>query len=239
MLELWNKVRTPRPEYTKKFVKAGGFSGTSISPVYLIQMATEQWGPMGSKWGAREIETRIEDGIWLSKVRLWFPDSTDGVEQWGGTQFRIVKKDGTIAYDDEAAKKSYTDALSKCLSWLGFGADVHMGRFDDVKYVNDAKERFEAEESKVRSKPDAKQDAGEMEIHPSFKNAAERNRLAKELLADISACDDVDFYQHSRLEDIKRCVNGHQETRDTFTRAIAARKKELAAMDLSQPTSED
>lgn len=80
-------------------------------------------------------------------------------------------------------------------------------------------------------------DTGEALLHPSFKNYAERNRLCKELLADISASDDPVFYAHNeRLEDVKRCVNGHHETRETFNRAVEARKKELVAMDLSQPT---
>lgn len=151
-LELWDKVRTPDPAATKTFVRSGGFKGTSISPVYLIRQATELWGPMGGSWHAEEVESKVEMGVWFSKVRLYTPDSERFVEQWGGTQFHIIKKDGSAAYDDEAAKKSYTDALSKCLSWLGFGADVHMGLFDDSKYVNDAAARFNAEKKKTTAK---------------------------------------------------------------------------------------
>lgn len=153
-LELWDSVRTPDPKATKSFVRAGGFKGTSISPMYLIRAATERWGPMGIEWHAEEVESKLECGVWFSRVRLYPPESVNGrfVEQWGGTTFHIIKKDGTVSYDDEAAKKSYTDALSKCLSWMGFGADVHMGLFDDVKYVNDAAARFNAEKKKMTAK---------------------------------------------------------------------------------------
>lgn len=238
-LELWNKVRTPDPRYTKKFTRAGGFSGTSISPMALIQMATAEWGKMGDKWGARELATRIENGVWFSKVQVWFPGSSETcglVEQWGGTPFQVARKDGTVAYDDEAAKKSYTDALSKCLSWLGFGADVHMGMFDDVKYVNDARARFEAEESKV-AKP-AKEPIDETkqpEVHHSFKNAAERNRMAKELLAGIEATDDPDYYYNvERADDFARTINGSFESQVMVDRAIKKQKEFLAHKQLQE-----
>ena len=37
--------------------------------------------------------------------------------------------------DGEAPKKSLTDAIKKALSMLGFSADVFLGMFDDVNYV--------------------------------------------------------------------------------------------------------
>jgi hypothetical protein len=42
---------------------------------------------------------------------------------------------GKIITDWEAAKKSLTDAIGKCLQPLGFAADIHMGLFDDAAYV--------------------------------------------------------------------------------------------------------
>ena len=47
--------------------------------------------------------------------------------------------------DEEAPKKSLTDALSKAMSWLGFAADIHLGRWDDNKYVNAAARAYEGE----------------------------------------------------------------------------------------------
>jgi hypothetical protein len=39
--------------------------------------------------------------------------------------------------DDEAFKKAFTDAIGNAMKHIGMSADVHMGRFDDSKYVND------------------------------------------------------------------------------------------------------
>ncbi len=44
--------------------------------------------------------------------------------------------------DADFAKKIETDALTKALSKIGFNADVFMGRYDDVKYVNEMAEEF-------------------------------------------------------------------------------------------------
>jgi len=40
--------------------------------------------------------------------------------------------------DEEAPKKSLTDAMKKCLSLLGVCSDVFMGEFDDRTYVEAA-----------------------------------------------------------------------------------------------------
>ena len=47
--------------------------------------------------------------------------------------------------DDEAFKKAYTDALSNAMKFIGVAADVHMGLFDDNKYVQQVRGEFEAD----------------------------------------------------------------------------------------------
>ena len=43
---------------------------------------------------------------------------------------------------DEAFKMAYTDAVGNALKYLGVSADVHMGRFDDNKYVQGLEKEF-------------------------------------------------------------------------------------------------
>jgi len=40
-------------------------------------------------------------------------------------------------------KKATTDGITKCLSMLGFNADVFLGKFDDNKYVQELKNKAE------------------------------------------------------------------------------------------------
>jgi hypothetical protein len=44
--------------------------------------------------------------------------------------------------DDNFAKKIETDALTKAISKLGFNADIFMGKFDDVRYIEEMKKEF-------------------------------------------------------------------------------------------------
>lgn len=155
-LELWDRVFATDPKHTKGFTRSGGFRGTAIKPMYSFHKATEEFGAMGEGWGWEVLEDRIEHGpeersIWFSKVRVWYRKEPGGEvfwtgAQWGATELVAKRKDGGYFMDEEAAKKSVTDAATKCLSYLGFGGDVHMGMFDDSKYVSRIAEEKAAEE---------------------------------------------------------------------------------------------
>lgn len=158
-LALWRSVEKTDPSHTKPFKRKGGFSGTAIAPMYLIRKATEKWGPIGGKWGISIVSQEVVNGAPLLKdgevvgnesihvlvAELYYP--TESGEQGrlpciGQTQFVGVRSDGQFYTDEEAPKKSLTDALGNGLSKLGFSADVYMGRYDDNKYVNQIKDEF-------------------------------------------------------------------------------------------------
>lgn len=174
-LSLWESVRTPDPAHTKGFSRSGGFRGTATNAVYLIRRATELWGPMGGKWGVEVLGEQVltgapilgKDGsvignesVHTIRINLRHPGGV--VPGIGQTTFVGTNKHGTYT-DEEAPKKSLTDAVTKALSWLGFAADVHLGLWDDNKYVADVKAAYaeaardEGEVDKLTlSKPDAK-----------------------------------------------------------------------------------
>jgi hypothetical protein len=135
---LWDSVFATDPKQTKGFKRAGGFSGTAIKPLYLIHKATALWGSMGEAWGAETAEHIISGNMVFIKARLWYPGKVgkSWVEHWGGDVLVKESKDGGRP-NDEAFKMAFTDAIGKCLVQLGFSADVHMGMFDDSKYVDE------------------------------------------------------------------------------------------------------
>jgi hypothetical protein len=97
--------------------------------MYQVQCATEQFGPAGIGWGWEfELIFPPNDSI-LAKVTVWHGKKDQTVSQVG------QKKLGGERIDEDAAKKAVTDGLTKCLSYLGFNADVFLGKFDDNKYV--------------------------------------------------------------------------------------------------------
>ncbi len=155
-LSLWSAVQQTDPKFTKEFNRGGGFKGTAINPTWLARRATETFGPIGIGWGYNIQDEAYQKGhtivsedgralgeVIIHKIRLevWYiwQGQLGRVTQFGQTEFVGKNKNGFFT-DEEAPKKSLTDALSKCLSLLGFAADVHMGLFDDNKYVNSLKD---------------------------------------------------------------------------------------------------
>jgi hypothetical protein len=89
-------------------------------------------------------------------VRAWFrqPDgSKEYVEHVGLTKVAYSTRSGELYIDDEFAKKSVTDALSKIMLSLGASADIWLGRFDGNKYVAPAVEPVEDDYTHISVAP--------------------------------------------------------------------------------------
>lgn len=159
-LDVWSQVQETHPDLTKSFSK-GGFQGTAVSPTYQAMRATKIFGPHGLGWGTELIsESYVEGGplgfdnegrllgreiIHKVYLEVWYiyKGKRGSIKQFGATTFLSRDAYGTISSDEDHAKKSITDATSKCLSLLGFSADVYMGKFDDHKYVEGLRAKME------------------------------------------------------------------------------------------------
>jgi hypothetical protein len=140
-LDLWRSVEKTNPNYTKK-AKIGGMSITAIAPQYQIMMVTEQFGVYGENWGFKNIEldySLVEKyDMVVFKGTFFFPKG----------QFEIINSSKLFIdnakkmLDDNFAKKIETDALTKAISKLGFNADIFLGKFDDVRYLESVKKEF-------------------------------------------------------------------------------------------------
>lgn len=146
-MRVWNAVCRTDPKHTKPVEFGRKF--TAIDAHYQIQEATRQFGPVGEGWGYDTGELVFADGLVIAPVTLWH-GSRDNVfgPIYGSTTLRDRK--GNI--DKDAPKKATTDALTKGLSQLGFNADVFLGKFDDNKYVEEARKEFEAADEEKRPK---------------------------------------------------------------------------------------
>lgn len=177
-MRIWNVVEKTDPEMTKSYTGMGGFKGTAIKPTYLMRKATEVFGPCGEGWGWTVVDERYDEGAPLQaptkewpeaplilaklhtlRIELWYVGS-DGkkctVTHYGHTPF-VLLQGGKIVTDWEAAKKSLTDAISKCLQPLGFAADIHMGMWDDRDYVAERKEESALEQAENKEAALARQ----------------------------------------------------------------------------------
>lgn len=165
-MKIWEHAQKTDPNATKD-ASVGGHKQTSISGYWMIQKATELWGPMGKSWGYNILDERFDVGTPIFrenkegieekvadtlthtiKLELWYLDNDKKctIVQFGHTPYVYRSKYGPIT-DGEAPKKSLTDALKKALSMLGFSSDVFMGQFDDINYVEATRLEFELEKA--------------------------------------------------------------------------------------------
>lgn len=159
-MALWNQVCVTDPAAVKK-ITGKPYQGNSPKPYWLIQRATEVFGPCGKGWG---VEVKSEgfhrmtatDVMHSAVVVVWYMQ--DGVrcqiEQMGQTKACYAKRDGDLMLDEDAGKKSVTDGMVKCLSMIGFAGDIFSGRWDDSSYVEWAAEQY-AEPSPQRMSDEA------------------------------------------------------------------------------------
>lgn len=153
---LWDKLGKTDPAHTKKFKRAGGFEGTAIKPMFSYRRLTEEFGPCGTGWGVGEPSFQVVAGdnkemLVFCTVSGWYMHGEDRRTVYGVGGDKIVthikanekyNRPERWENDDEAFKKAFTDALTNAFKLVGVGADVHMGMFDDNKYVNSMREEF-------------------------------------------------------------------------------------------------
>lgn len=142
---LWLKLGKTDPKHTKGFKRAGGFSGTALKPMWVWQRLTEEFGPCGTGWGFGEptfqvVPTATEILVYCT-VSAWHGSPENLLYGVGGDKALTVNKYGPSS-DDEAFKKAFTDALMNAFKFIGVGADIHMGLFDDSKYIDKMREEF-------------------------------------------------------------------------------------------------
>jgi len=144
----WDKVKKTDPKRVKP-ITGKQYSGNSPQPYYLVERMTEEFGMCGIGWGINILNERMErladnEILHVAVVELWYKHEgqTGSISQIGQTKACYKKKDGGLMVDEDAPKKSVTDALTKCMSYLGFAGDIFSGQWDDSKYVQELKSEF-------------------------------------------------------------------------------------------------
>lgn len=140
-LELWRKVEKTNPSYTKQ-ANVKGNKITSIAPQFQIMNVTEQFGSYGKTWGFKDINLDYSlvnvVGLVVFKATFFYPNGEFPIIN----SISLYMDNARTKVDDNFAKKVETDALTKAVSKLGFNADIFLGKFDDLRYLEDVKKEF-------------------------------------------------------------------------------------------------
>ena len=221
--ELWDKLGRTDPAHTKQFTRSGGFKGTAIKPMWSYRRMTEEFGPCGVGWGINHPEFQVvhnpasEEILVYCTVSVWHENREQCVYGVGGDKVAGRNKYGAVT-DDEAFKKAFTDAVTNALKMIGVGADVHMGMFDDNKYVNTVADEFkEQAKSSASLKRDDAWSKAEADLAMDSVDADTPAKLDR-LHADYRARADKEGWTQAwkqSLEDV--FIHLMESSKDNFT----------------------
>lgn len=161
-LSIWNALGKTDPGATKGFNRAGGFKGTAVKPMWVLKRLTEEFGPAGKGWGVNEprfelVHSQEGEVLVFCTVSAWHGDRENVLWGVGGDKAVAKRNDGKVFHDDEAFKKAFTDAVGNAFKSIGVAADIHMGLFDDHKYVAAMEREFAPEQAKPATLNDVQQ----------------------------------------------------------------------------------
>lgn len=142
-MNIYNQVRVV-PESAKREIKAGKLIGkTDINPQWRIETLTKLFGPCGIGWNIKVTNQWTEQGangevLAFTNVELTYRLNGEWSQPVCGTGGNVlILKTNTkgLQSDDEAFKKSETDAISVACKKMGIGADVYWSE-GSTKYTN-------------------------------------------------------------------------------------------------------
>lgn len=163
-MRVWDVLKKTDPAHTKGFQRSGGFKGTAIKPIYCDERMTELFGPVGEGWGMTKPEFQLvtteKEVLVYCTVGVWHGKAENLIWGVGGDKVVSFGNNGSRT-SDEAFKMAYTDAIGNAYKRLGMSADVHMGLFDDSKYLDQLHEEFADKETKEEAAARAKTERSE------------------------------------------------------------------------------
>lgn len=176
--EFWDRVQKTDPRRVKP-ITGKPYKGNSPQPYYLVERMTEEFGMCGIGWGIKILSERMErltdtDVLHIAHIELWYMqgEKRASIEQVGQTKAAYVTNKGPMMVDEDAPKKSVTDAMTKCMSYLGFSGDIFSGHWDDSKYVDAITKEFTEADMAAQVEEAAKQAQIDLQEAASQINAA-------------------------------------------------------------------
>ena len=149
-LKIWERFADIDPKFTKP-ITGKPYKGTSPNPHYVIKCLTEMFGPVGVGLGwevvAEGFQPMGEELLHWCRIRFWHSDG-NGFDAYGQTKAVMKTKNGFMT-DEDAPKKSLTDAVTKAAAQVGVASNIFLGRWDDNKYVAGVDAKFRDEEKQA------------------------------------------------------------------------------------------
>lgn len=156
-LSIWNRFDDIDPKFTNG-ITGKSYKGTSPNPQYVIRCLTEIFGPVGQGFGWRVLAEDFtplgQEVLHWCRIEFWHTDRANTFESYGQTKAAYGTSSGKYMVDEDAPKKSLTDAIVKAASHVGIAANIFLGRWDDSKYVSEVNAEYRAAERQAAKPAD-------------------------------------------------------------------------------------
>lgn len=213
-LHHWNKFADIDPAFTKP-IMGKAYKGTSPNPQYVIRCLTELFGPVGVGFGwrvlAEDFTPLAEEVLHWCRIEFWHTDRANTYEGYGQTKAVMKTKNGMMV-DEDAPKKSLTDAIIKSASHVGIAANIFLGRWDDQKHVSEVNAEYRAAEQ------------------PPFDPSAAHDRITRKLDAAKTLPDLAEAWK-SEASTITDITNANADLGRRLVETKDARKAQLTQKD--------
>lgn len=191
-MAIWERFADIDPQFTKQ-ITGKPYKGTSPNPHYVIRCLTEMFGPVGDGFGwtvtAEGFQPLGDEVLHWCRIHFWHGDGK-GFEAYGQTKALMKTKNGMMS-DEDAPKKSLTDAITKAAAQIGVASNIFLGRWDDSRYVAAVEAEYRNSE-----KPQFDSPAAAKRLVGLIEKAADAERLAEIRSAEkqvLDALADADF----------------------------------------------
>lgn len=149
----WDRFADIDPQFTKP-ITGKQYKGTSPNPQYVIRCLTEMFGPVGHGFGwdvvAEDFIPLGDEVLHWCRIKFWHTDRNNTFDAYGQTKALMKTRNGMMM-DEDAPKKSLTDAIIKAASQIGIAANIFLGRWDDQKHVAKVEAEYRAEDRKAEA----------------------------------------------------------------------------------------
>ena len=156
-LSIWERFADIDPQFTKS-ITGKDYKGTSPNAHYVIKCLTQLFGPVGQGFGWRVLAEGIkafgDTSIHWCRIEFWHTNHSNRFEAYGQTKMAYKTQQGYMKVDEDAPKKSLTDAITKAASQVGIAANIFLGRWDDNKYVAEVNNAYREAEKPARATSD-------------------------------------------------------------------------------------
>lgn len=208
-LEIWNKFADIDPAFTKP-ITGKPYKGTSPNPHYVIRCLTEMFGPVGKGFGwevvAEGFQPLGDEVLHWCRIRFWHGDG-QGFEAYGQTKALMKTRNGMML-DEDAPKKSLTDAITKAAAQIGVASNIFLGRWDDSRYVAQVNQEFREAENVAAFQPIAYRDRvkGAIERAATLADLGKLWKSEAESLAHLKELDPPKFNELNAAKDARKAA---------------------------------